>query len=370
MENTLLTPIFEAVNAQTSPDDWLVAATVKGLLVGYDARWRDVNRSITLLESEQTYTGPLINLATDKSSRTWRIGGKIDKLAEDSGKVLYDHKTTSQEIEDPNATYWRQLVIEGQASHYELILLLNSVRIDRVVWDVVRKPQIRPKKLAMADRKVVTSLGMYCGWKVSAETQTIMITEERENEELFMLRVARESIEEPSRYFARRSVPRTREELAEYNVELWEIGKEMLGTRTTGRNFRNSGACMTYGSPCEYLGICSGHDTPESEKWTRRENVHPELPTIQDGRDLLTNSRIRCYQTCRRKHHYKYDLGLERVDAEEREALYFGSLWGSTLDLYWAATCRKDESHVACNDESSAIGAVNSNDQARLPVGA
>lgn len=359
MANQLLASIFDAVNAATSPDDWTVAATVKGLLIGYDVRWRETNQKMTLLESETTYTGPLVNLTTNKDSRTWRLAGKIDKLVNDNGRVLFDHKTTSSDIEDPNSPYWRQLAIEGQSSHYELLLLLNSQRIDRVIWDVIRKPGIKPKKLAAADRKSVTSLGMYCGWKVSPETQTALVTDERENEELYMFRVARESIDDPNRYFARRSVPRTREELADYNLELWEIGKEILGTRNSGRNFRNAGACMTYGSPCEYLGICSNHDSPDSEKWRRREDVHAELPEIQDGRNLLTNSRIRCYQTCRRKHHYRYDLGLERVDVEEREALYFGSLWGSTLDLYWAATCQKDENYVARNCESPASGVGN-----------
>jgi hypothetical protein len=25
---------------------------------------------------------------------------------------------------------------------------------------------------------------------------------------------------------------------------------------------------MLYGSPCKFLGICSGYDSPESGKWT------------------------------------------------------------------------------------------------------
>lgn len=358
---------FEAVDSATSgADDWRIAATVKGLLVGYDWKWSNAQSEIVLLETEGTYVGPLTNIETGKDSRTWRVGGKLDKLANDQGKVLYDHKTTSQDIEDPNGTYWRQLVIEGQASHYELLLLMNGIRLDRIVWDVTRKPGIKPKKLAIADRKAVTSLGLYCGYKVTPETQTQLITEERENEELFMFRVARETLDDPARYFARRSVPRTREELHEYAVELWEIGQEMLGTRNTGRHFRNSGACMNYGTPCEFLGICSGHDTVDSDKWTRKEQVHNELTLDGDGKDLITNSRIRCYQTCRRKHHYKYDLGIERVDAEEREALYFGSLWGLVLDAYWSASCRKETNDVSDVTDSPANGAAKSNAQTEL----
>ena len=95
---------------------------------------------------------------------------------------------------------------------------------------------------------------------------------------------------------------------------------------------------MNYGSPCVYLGICSGYDTPDSEKWQRKGNVHVELPTLQgDGRDVLTNSRIRCFQTCRRKHYYQYELGIERIDEEEREALYFGNCWHTAQEAYFNA---------------------------------
>jgi len=345
---TALQTAIDAVNKfTTGAEDWRIAATVKGLLCGYDQQWGSVQPSITLIETEGMYIAPLTNVETQKDSRTWRIGGKIDKLAKDNGMVLYDHKTTSMEIEDANSPYWRQLVVESQASHYELLLIMNGIRLDRIVWDVVRKPGIKPKKLAAADRKAVTSLGMYCGYKVSPETQTEMITEERENEELYMLRVARECIDEPGRYFARRSVPRTREELHEYAVELWEIGQEMLGTRNTGRHFRNSGACMSFNTPCSFLGICSGHDTIDSDKWARVKNVHRELEQLEgDGKDLLTNSRIRTYQTCRRKHHLKYEIGIERIDEEERESLFFGQVFHVAMDAYWKSTCR---SEVPCN---------------------
>lgn len=363
---------FDAVEAATAGNEnWQVAATVKGLLIGYDWQWAGAQAQITLLETEGLYLAPLTNIETRKDSRTWRIGGKIDKLAKDNGLVLYDHKTTSSDIADPNCSYWRQLVIEGQASHYELLLLMNGIRLDRVVWDVTRKPGIKPRKLSAAERKVVTSLGDWLGYKVSPETQTEMVSSERENAELYMYRVARECLDNPARYFARRSVPRTREELHQYAVELWEIGQEMLGTRNTGRHFRNSGACMLYGSPCEYLGICSGHDTPDSEKWTRAENVHRELEQLEGtGKDLLTNSRIRCYQTCRRKHELKYEIGIERIDAEEREALYFGTVWGLAMDSYWSATCNKEPSNGDNRSESPANGAGNSEGSTRLPIGA
>ena len=95
---------------------------------------------------------------------------------------------------------------------------------------------------------------------------------------------------------------------------------------------------MQYGSPCKFLGICSGYDTPDSNKWIVKEQVHSELPIVEgDGRDILTNSRIRCYQVCPRKHYYQYEMGIERTVDEEREALYFGTLFHLALEAYFEA---------------------------------
>jgi hypothetical protein len=115
---------------------------------------------------------------------------------------------------------------------------------------------------------------------------------------------------------------------------------------------------MLYGSPCKFLGVCSGHDTAESDNWKKKEHVHNELDGIDgDGRDVLTNSRIRCFQTCKRKHYYQYELGIERIDAEEREALAFGTLYHAGLEAWWQCFLKGDN-HDDCN-ESPAIGVGN-----------
>src|SRR5437867_1704904 len=102
---------------------------------------------------------------------------------------------------------------------------------------------------------------------------------------------------------------------------------------------RNSGACMMWGRPCEYLGLCSGYDTPDSDKWRTRDSAHPEVDLPAD---VLTHSRIRCYQTCKRMHHYRYDLRLERPDDETAESLVFGQLLHRALESYYNAL-RKEQ---------------------------
>lgn len=366
--STALQQAFDAIDKATSADDWIVAATAKGLIAGYANKWESAHRDMEIVEIEKTLEAPLTNLDTGSDSRTFRIAGKLDKLVRQNGLVLYDHKTTSSDIKDPDAVYWRQLQIASQPSHYELLLLANGVKIDRIVWDVIAKPGIRPKKIAKAEQKQIAAHGEYCGYEVSAETrQAIALdTDPRENGELFQHRLTAECIENHERYFQRRSTPRIEAEIVEYVHELWDHGQAIIDTRNRTKKTghlppRNSNACMTYGTPCTYLGVCSGHDQIDSDRWKRKESMHPELDGIGLGLDVLTNSRISCFQTCRRKEFYQYQLGVERIDAEERDAMHFGTVMHLALDSWWLAV--SGVSNVNGSSQFSASAADNSDAQ-------
>lgn len=334
-----LTAAFQAIDDFTTEENWVVAATCKGLLEGYHARWAESHKEIEVTEIEKTYLAPLINLKTNEESKVFQSAGVIDKSANHHGKVIFDHKTTSMDISDPTGPYWRQLETDSQPSQYELLKLANSERIDRVIWDVIRKPGIKPKKIAKKDRAEITSLQTYHGVPVSEEAKVKYITEEREDAELYQIRVALETKDKPDRYFARRSVPRTQQQLAEYYQEVWDIGLDIELARENDRHYRNPGSCMQFNSPCKFLGICSGYDSPDSNNWVVKDKIHNELGIDPEpgerGEKWLTNSRMKCFQTCRKKHYYDYELGIERVDAEEKEALYTGSCFHKALDAWW-----------------------------------
>lgn len=334
---------LEAIDAsceQCDESQLLVAAKCRGLMRGYDARWRDAGYQS--LAVEQTTVADLYNPDSQRKSRSFAVAGKLDVIAELNGRrILIDHKTTSEDITDPNASYWRQLVVEGQVNHYMLLDWLHGQKFDYAVWDVTRKPGIRPKKLSKAERASIVATGEYFGQKVTAVSRMRLQTEESEDLGLYELRLAADCTDRSDWYFQRRPVPRLDSEILEYARELWEHSQEILHVRQTNRHPRNSGACLLYGSPCEYLGICSGHDTPESDKWKRVENVHEELEGVEG--ELLTNSRIRCFQTCRRRHFYRYEIGLRRQDEDEREALYFGRLWHFGQQAWWESFLKEPQ---------------------------
>lgn len=345
-----------AVDASNSEP--VTAAKVRALIAGYAARY--ANDSWRVTSVEDYVSADLYNPDSQRTSRTFQMAGKMDLRAIDAeGKVvLVDHKTTSDDIEDPMASYWKQLVIEGQANHYLLLEWLNGRKVDYAVWDVVRKPTISPRQLTKAEVKAIEADGTYCGLKLDSTEIEAALREGKETPALYEARLTQDCTEiRPERYFQRRRILRLDAEIAEYAQELWEHGQEILAARRSNRHMRNSGACMNYGTVCRYLNICSGHDNLDgigfmtNPNWRVKEWVHNELVQIDGtdgGRDLLTNSRIRSFQTCRRKHFYDYERGIEPVKAEDKEALVFGTLWHVAQEAYWRAI----QHHQETNNES------------------
>lgn len=338
--------------SQTDETSKLIAAKCRALLKGYDRRFS--HSDYAPLKVEYVRTADLFNPDTQHRSRSFQLAGVLDILAERNGRrVLFDHKSTSQDITDPDGPFWRQLSIEGQVSHYLLLEWLNGEKVDEAVWDVMRKPSISPKKLSASDRRATVATRRYFDCELSQQSLDSLQVDERETLEMYEARLAHDCCtERPEWYFQRRTIPRLDADIIEYAREAWEHGQEILHVRRTERHARNSGACLLYGSPCKFLGICSGFDTPKSDKWHKKAWVHPEIPPQEgDGRNLLTNSRIRCFQTCRRKEYYEYNLGIERIDAEDREALVFGSAWHIALAAWWSSFLKEPDSGY-CNESA------------------
>lgn len=351
-----MTPLQAAIAAIDAAEaDELSKAKARALMTGYDHRWGGAG--YVTIAAEQEYQLPVINPDTSAPSKSFVQVGKIDALATYDGRTYaVEHKTTSEDISDPNATYWRRLAIDSQVSKYALANWQAGNKVDGTLYDVVRKPTIRPKKLALADRKAITSLGSYAHGKVSEATQAdVLAGLESENAELFGLRLAADTLERPEFYFARRVIPRLDNELLEWAADLWDISQDLLATRRRNRWPKTSAACMSYGSPCEFLGICSGHDTPESDRWQKRQSAAERLGVeVEPGKDTLSHSALSTFQACKRKYFHRYVQGIERVDEERSEALLFGSLFHLALEAWWLSFL-PSESEVENGDCSNPV---------------
>ena len=322
-----------------------MGAMMKGMLRAYDRIWWSHTSDLEVLSVEKTYWCPLYNLDTNRRSRKFVLSGKLDKVVrEDDKVVLYDHKTTSSKI-GADSDYWRVLQIEGQPKQYEILLRANGIEVDRIVWDVVRKPQIRPKRIAQAARRSILETGKYYDSPVKQLTLDSLsmpqLEMDTENDDMFEARVYDTVYRDPTEYFARRSVPTLKDDLYTHNQNMWDLSANIVSARkryeSHKRHTYNSGACLQWGTPCRYLGICEGCDSPDSGNWKRGE-VHPELDVeeIDSDKEVLTNSRLKCFQTCQRKHHFRYELGLEKHDTKDSDALFFGNVWHHVMDVYWA----------------------------------
>ena len=330
--------IAEACPVST-PEDALIAVKAKALMVGYERRWgKEPWRTLAV---EQLAHVKLINPETGRPSLTYSSAGKLDAIVvhEQTGrKMLVEHKTAGETIEAADAPYWQQAQLSSQVSKYLLLAWQLGCKLDGCVYDVIRKPSIKPRKLTKKEGLEIVGSGRYFGAMVSAPVADRVLngTQLVECPELYGYRLSADIRENLDSYFQRREVPRPDHDLVEYARELWDAATEMRETRHHGRHLRNPDACMKFGRPCAYLGICSGYDTPESDKWEKRGDVHPELEGLTSGsggRDVLTNSRLKTWLTCRRQHFYRYELGIQRRD-ERDENLFFGHVIHKALEAW------------------------------------
>ena len=334
-------------NLRLEGDDWVIRATLKALIAVYDARWRDVNAQYDVRECEVTLSAPMYNLNSGRVRRSHVIAGKIDKIVDcgDASQfTIFDHKTTSSDIA-PESNYWRQLNIDTQPKHYMLLARTKGYPVNRVVWDTVRKPGLKPKALTKANWRAAVEEGTYLGEKISSDTVRACASAlKQENEELFGIRVALKLREDPEKYFQRRTVTPLMTELADHSENMIDVSYDMAEARkryrNSGRVVKNSGACMMYNTPCKFLGVCSGHSDLLDHGWKNREHVFPELPEIEGqygNKTVVTHSRVRCFQACPTKHQYQYEDGYYRDQEVTSPALYFGTVWHDVMDAWWTA---------------------------------
>ena len=234
------------------PVDWEVEyETVRHLLAGHFWRYpRNSENDLRIVEVERSFELPLINPETGASSRTFVLAGKIDAIVQlpDGRFAVLEYKTVGEDI-GAESDYWRRLRCDPQISQYVLAARFLGYDVSTVIYDVTRKPTIRPRK--------------------------------GESPQQYGDRLNTDIGDRPDYYFARREVPRLDDELAEFQVELWQQAKQLLDSRRHGRWFRNVNR-MTC-SYCDFADIClnSVRVAPGSAPtgFQFLSDVHPELFT-------------------------------------------------------------------------------------------
>lgn len=271
-------------------------------------RWHEEEARIEIISLEEEFHVPVVNPMTGAPSPVWIFGGKRDRMERwiDRGIIaVRETKTTSQDI-SPGSDYWKRLRIDGQPTGY-----INSARqqghwVDCAIFDVIRKPTLRPRQIPILDddgikivrdsdgERVKTKNGNK--WRETADTAAGYVLDSRlETPEEFGCRVESDCYANPDFYFRREEIARTDSDLEEYRHELWQQQLAVREAERSGRHFKNPGACLGFGK-CPFFDLCTGGfdysaaadpSSPVPEGFERLITVHPELThstkeTLQD----------------------------------------------------------------------------------------
>ena len=224
--------------------------TLKALYEGYLDRWeRDDDERFEKVAAEVYFEAPLMNPETGGISKTWVLAGKIDAIAREkaTGKLyIIEHKTTSQDI-GPGSDYWRRLAIDGQVSGYYVGAQANGYEVENCLYDVIRKPTIKPYKATPEDKRKYNKDGSLS--KTCREFD--------ETPEEWYHRLELDILQRPDYYYARVEVARSADDLTDYLFDMWAVGREIADAQRLGRFSRNPQNCQSYGK-CEFFDVCSG----------------------------------------------------------------------------------------------------------------
>jgi PD-(D/E)XK nuclease superfamily len=239
------------------------------LMTAYDLRWKPEMSDLEILGVESQFEIPLLNPTTWAPSRTYRLTGKVDAVARrrfDNRLLVVEHKTTSEEI-GAGEPYWLRLVMDTQLSIYILGAESLSFKIDECLYDVIKKPALRPYAATPeAARKFTKDGRLYAVQHDHDETP-----------QEFGMRLRLELSIDPGRYYSRKPVPRMNSQVEDFLADTWNAATQ-LRENAGRRAVKNPDACFMFGNRCAYWDACAnGLDLSTSPDFYRLADVHPEL---------------------------------------------------------------------------------------------
>jgi hypothetical protein len=322
--------------------DMFDVVKARALLIGYDARW--ANEPYEVIRVQPMFVTPIFNPDTGRPSNTFELGGKLDVLVRDvrSAEIaIVETKTTSDDI-SMTSSYWHTVsATDPQVSTYykgaRAILEGMGIKDEpaRCVYDVIRKPTIKPyratppesrkftepkkkkcpecrKKKAIAaphtfevkngEHTLVTpdpSLDPIPGVALFHEENRVIfevtcldgeivtdpggklyanLRDRDETPEEFYVRLLQDIKERPEFYYARGDVVRLEQDEIEHSHDLWHTARIMREMQLAKRAPRHLGQCKRFGRFCNYFPVCSHLTTIES--FPIAEDKHEELKEI------------------------------------------------------------------------------------------
>jgi hypothetical protein len=242
----------------------------------YQWRWADDN--MEMIACEVPFELPLVNPETGAPTPLFNRAGKIDGIVRlaDGRLAVLERKTTTTDI-SLDEDYWVRLRMDSQISGYFLAARELGYDVQTILYDVLKRPTIRPGKATPEEVRKYTKDG-----KLYASQRA-----EDEEPEAYGARCAQQYAEDPTKFFQRVEIPRSEAQLEEYRYELWWEQQRIRERQRTGRWIKNTRSCV-WPRPCRYLALCSqGYDpssVPSGFKKLGPGELHPELSVSSTAR--------------------------------------------------------------------------------------
>lgn len=270
---------------QTAYEHEIEAYTLVALLLGYQWYWQGNFPETVATESEFRHPVMPPYHRGKYYEPDWTAAGKRDKLVKlsDNRIMIVDHKFLAQDLDDE--FFWQQLQIDSQVSMYWWSCMMDGQSVDGALYDVIRKPTIRPYKATPEEKRKYKKDG----------TLYSNMREEDEKPRDWCDRLLKDITEKPEKYYRRREVVRTNDDVKEFAKHLWQTTRMINAGRQYNWWPKNTKACVKF-TRCPYFRLCAEHSWPFpanevpdgfSEKGWR----HPELnQEIEDDSEKPTDT--------------------------------------------------------------------------------
>lgn len=262
---------YAEIDARAPSPLWI--EKLRRLFAAYAWHWKD--QPLEFDASEHTFRTEIAGSEFE---------GQLDGIVwMDGRRGIIERKTTSDGL-DSESAYWDRLRLDVQTGIYSSAI---DFRPDFILYDVVRKPTINPKRLTKAEcsrmtKELVTSgSAAYFGEHFDVHQLHDLLIVGRESVELYGARLTADIGDRPDFYFARRPVDRTAGDYAALHDDLRMQVDIIERARDTDSFPRNPDSCAAFGR-CAFFGICSNNVHPQVGEsppfgFRRREHRHPEL---------------------------------------------------------------------------------------------
>jgi hypothetical protein len=275
-------------------------AMIQYALMAYSCVYEDA-QDYEVVFREIPFRIPLIDPRTRRAVPGVFIDGMLDKLVRqaDGSLAVMEHKSTASDL-SPKSDYWNHLKLDTQISLYvyaiqrlqdDGVLTAHKIMpedppITDILYDVWRKPQIKPKKLSAADTAKFIETGEYFGAEFDTRMCDVMNKDEAavtellidgeavvydrnkptkkeplgamcitETADMFGARLFDTITEDPEHYFCRKVLSRTPEEIEKFEVELFSIYHTIQLMTDYESWFHNEHNCEAR-RKCEYCPVC------------------------------------------------------------------------------------------------------------------